>query len=317
MKNEYDDLSGTQAGLPPFDQVVEKIKFYIHGANIKLINAMSNEEIKLDAVYNIFVGGNKLGRGVTIRNLLTSYYGRNPKKPNADTVLQHARMYGYRENEVGVTRLFLPEKLAEHFRLIHHMESALRDLVAKHPKGKFEGIYISSPLHATRTNVLDPNSIGLYVAGGSYNPAYPLRTKEAQKNTDWLDSRLSSFDDKPGAREVTVEFLIELLEKCPPDARHGVELWDLKTIKAALEKLKSLRGNKAYLVVKRGRDLRAQRRETQGILDSGEEALAPRDAPALFIYRQNEIPGKGEVAVWWPQLRFPVGNYVLAFSFNR
>jgi hypothetical protein len=317
LRNEYDDLSGTQAGLPPFGQVMEKIKFYIRGANIKLVNALSNEEIKLDAVYNIFVGGNKLGRGVTIENLLTSYYGRNPKRPNADTVLQHARMYGYRKDEIGVTRLFLPEKLADHFRLIHQMENALRELVTKHPKGKFEGIYISSPLRATRPNVLDPNSIGLYVAGRSYNPAYPLRAKESQKNTDWLDSKLSDFDDRSSAREVTIDFLTELLDKCPPDPRHGIELWDLKTIKAALEKLKSLRGDKAYLVVRRGRDLRAHRRETQGILDSGEDGLAPRDAPALFIYRQNEVPGKGEIAVWWPQLRFPDGNYALAFSFNR
>ena len=310
LKKEYDDLLDTQPGLPVFDQVVEKVKFYLHGANIKLINASSNEEIKLDSVYNIFVGGNKLGRGVTIKNLLTSYYGRNPQRPNADTVLQHARMYGYRQNTIGVTRLFLPEKLAEHFRLIHQMENALRELVEKYPKGKFEGIYISSPLRATRPNVLDPNSIGMYVASRSYNPAYPLRTEKMQKNTDWLDSKLSSFGDKTSAEEVTVDFLI-------PDPKHGIELWDLKTIKTALEKLKYLKGDKAYLVVRRGRDLKERRNETQGILSGGEEALAQKDAPALFIYRQNEIPGRGEVAVWWPQLRFPEGNYVLAFSFNR
>lgn len=317
LKKEYDDLSDTQPGLPAFDQVVEKVKFYLHGANIKLINALSNEEIKLDSVYNIFVGGNKLGRGVTIKNLLTSYYGRNPQRPNADTVLQHARMYGYRQNAIGVTRLFLPEKLADHFRLIHQMENALRELVEKYPKGKFEGIYISSPLRATRPNVLDPNSIGMYVAGRSYNPAYPLRTEKMQKNTDWLNSKLSSFGDKTTAEEVTVDFLIELLEKCVPDPKHGIELWDLKTIKTALEKLRYLKGDKAYLVVRRGRDLKERRNETQGILSGGEEALAPKDAPALFIYRQNEIPGRGEIAVWWPQLRFPEGNYVLAFSFNR
>jgi hypothetical protein len=317
LTNEYDDLSDTQPGLPAFDQVVEKVKFYLHGANIKLINASSNEEIKLDSVYNIFVGGNKLGRGVTIKNLLTSYYGRNPKRPNADTVLQHARMYGYRQNAIGVTRLFLPEKLAEHFRLIHQMENALRELVEKYPKGKFEGIYISAPLRATRPNVLDPNSIGMYVAGRSYNPAYPLRTDKMQKNTEWLDSKLSGIGDQSSAKEVTVDFLIELLEKCTPDPKYGIELWDMKTIKTALEKLKSLKGNKAYLVVKRGRDLKERRNETQGILSGGEEALAQKDAPALFIYRQNEIPGRREIAVWWPQLRFPEGNYVLAFSFNR
>jgi hypothetical protein len=137
------------------------------------------------------------------------------------------------------------------------------------------------------------------------------------KNTDELDSKLSSFDDKAGAGEVTIDFLIELLEKCVADPQCGIELWDLKTIRAALEKLKSLRGNKAYLVVRRGRELREPRRETQGILSGGEDALAPKDAPALFIYRQNEIPEKDKIAVWWPQLRFPDGNYVLAFSFNR
>jgi hypothetical protein len=317
LKTEYDDLSETQPILPPFNQVVERIKFYLHGANIKLVNALSNEEIKLDSVYNIFVGGNKLGRGVTIKNLLTSYYGRNPKRPNSDTVLQHARMYGYRQNEIGVTRLFLPEKLAEHFRIIHQQEDALRELVSRHPKGKFEGIYISSPLRATRSNVLDPNSIGMYVAGRSYNPVYPLRSESARGNTVWLDGKLSDFDDKAKEKEVTIDFLIELLEKCKPNPKYDIELWDQKTLTAALEKLKSLRGNKAYIVVRRGRDLREPRRETQGILSGGEESLAPKDAPTLFIYRQNEIPGKGEIAVWWPQLRFPEGNYVIAFSFNR
>lgn len=254
---------------------------------------------------------------MTIKNLLTSYYGRNPKRPNADTVLQHARMYGYRRSEIGVTRLFLPKKLGEHFRLIHQMENALRELVGQYPKGKFEGIYVSTPLRATRSNVLDPNSIGLYVAGRSYNPAYPLRTKEAQRNSEWLDSRLSDFKDQTRAVEVTIDDVSELLERCVPDHRFAVELWDLKAIKAALVKLKTLRGNRAYLVVRRNRDLREARRETQGILSGGEEALAPTDAPTLFIYRQNEVPGKNEIAVWWPQLRFPEGNYVLAFSFNR
>jgi hypothetical protein len=262
------------------------------------------------------VGGNKLGRGVTIKNLLVSYYGRNPKRPNADTVLQHARMYGYRQNEIGVTRLFLPQELADHFRLIHEMEGALRELVSKYPRGKFEGIYISSPLQATRRNVLDPNSLGLYVAGKSYNPRYPLRTKEVQSNTTWLDEKLVQFDDQLPGQEVNIDFLIELLGRCVPDTQYGVELWDLRTLKAALDIVKSLQGDKAYLVVRRGRNLTQCRNETQGILSGGEEALAPKDAPVLFMYRQNEIHAKEEAAVWWPLLRFPEGNYVLSFSFD-
>ncbi|MDD4762008.1 MAG: Z1 domain-containing protein, partial [Candidatus Pacebacteria bacterium] len=195
LEEAYKDLSETQADLPSLDTVIENIKFYLPGANVKLINAETNDEIKLDAIYNIFVGGNKLGRGVTIKNLLVSYYGRNPKKPNADTVLQHARMYGYRHNTIGLTRLFLPEKLANHFRIIHQMEEALRDLVQKFPEGRFQGVYLQSPLQATRRNVLDPNSIGLYVAGGSYNPSWPLRSPETRPITEWIDGKLAAFSD--------------------------------------------------------------------------------------------------------------------------
>ena len=46
--------------------------------------------LTVETTYNLFVGGNKLGRGVTIKNLLVSYYGRHPRNPQADTVLQHA-----------------------------------------------------------------------------------------------------------------------------------------------------------------------------------------------------------------------------------
>lgn len=316
LKDAYDDLLTTQGALPDFDLVLDKIRFFLPGASIKLINASSSEEIKLDSAYNIFVGGNKLGRGVTIKNLLVSYYGRNPKRPNSDTVLQHARMYGYRYGELGVTRLFLPEKLAEHFRLIHQMESALRDLVSKYPDGKFEGLFISSPLHATRKNVLDPNSIGMYVAGYSYNPSYPLRTPAQTDNTTWLNTKPASFDDRGDGSQVSVDFIIELVGKCIADPQYGIDLWDQKTIRAALEKMKSLFGDKAYLVVRRGRNLSQPRRETQQIIDSGEEKLAPTGAPTLFMYRQKRNT-KGEIEIWWPQLRFPNGNYVLAFSFNK
>lgn len=316
LRLAFDNLSRTENDLPEFDAILERVIFYIGGASIRLVNALTNDEIKLVTAYNIFVGGNKLGRGVTIKNLLVSYYGRNPKRPNADTVLQHARMYGYRKKDLGVTRLFLPERLADHFRSIHQMESALRNLVNKYPTGNFEGIYISSPLQATRRNVLDPNAIGIYVAGGSYNPAYPLRTVDVKKNTEWLDDKLKVYDGTSPGQITTVGFLSELLEKCEPDTSFGTDLWNKKTVRAALETIKSIQNtDRAYIVVRRGRKLREPRRETAQIISGGEDKLAPLDAPTLFIYRQDAV-GK-EVDIWWPQLRFPEGNYVLAFSFNR
>lgn len=316
LRSAYQDLEKTQVGLPPFEQIVEKIEFYLPGGNVKLINATSSEEIVLDAVYNIFVGGNKLGRGVTIKNLLVSYYGRNPKKPNADTVLQHARMYGYRHGDLGVTRLFLPEKLAEHFSQIHEMENALREIVQKYPEGKFEILYISSPLQATRRNVLDPNSLVAYVAGESINPSYPLRTPEMAANTASVDEELKHIGDEEGHQTSTIDQVLSLLERCPVDPEQEGVLWDMRNIKTALETIKKLMGDKAYLVVRRGREIAPGRGDTKGILSGGEKDLAPTDALTLFLYRQTNKHG---TEIWWPQLRFPEGqkNYVLSFSIDR
>ncbi|MCF8470238.1 MAG: Z1 domain-containing protein [Reyranella sp.] len=312
---EHRDLAGTEPALPPFAKILDRIAFLLPAASIKEINSNSNEEITPDHVYSIFVGGNKLGRGVTIPNLITSYYGRNPKRPNSDTVLQHARMYGYRQSHIGVTRLFLPDKLAEHFRIIHQMEKALRALVGKHPQGQFEGIYLASPLQATRRNVLDPNAIGVYVAGGWINPRYILRTPAVTEATKWLDEQLAKYDGQEEYYQTDVASVRALIEKCVADPAQGTELWNTKTIGAALEKLETLSGQKAYIRVQRDRALEATRRETQGHYSGGEDDLVPSDAVTLFMFRIRKS-NRGEVA-WLPQVRFPDGNYAIAFSFDN
>jgi hypothetical protein len=316
LREAYDDLATTENSLPSFEEILNKIDFYLPGANIKVVNYTSSEEIKLDSVFNIFIGGNKLGRGVTIKNLLVSYYGRNPKTPKADTVLQHARMYGYRRRDQGVTRLFLPQRLADHFTSIHEMESSLRELLKDVPDGAFEGLYISGQWDATRRNVLDPNTIGLYEAGRSYNPELPLRSSAVKPATAGFDRLLSPMVDAPPYETVTIEFILDLMKKVPLDPSVKPQFWDLKAIATALnvisDKKKSTR---AYLVIKRGRKLTGARGERKGIISGGEEQLAPTDAPTLFFYRQ-EAAGPGVEEAWWPQLRFPNGNYVMAFSFD-
>lgn len=313
IRTAYDDIQKTQVEVPDFEVVVDTIKNYINGANIKLVNAKSDQEIKLDSVFNIFVGGNKLGRGVTIKNLLVSYYGRNPKKPNSDTVLQHARMYGYRKKDVGVTRLFLPSRLADHYKLIHQMENSLRDLVLRRPDGKFEGLFVSQPMAATRKNVLDPNRLGMYVAGESYNPIFPLRDKSIKTNTEVIDEKLAKIKDEEAA-EIKIADAIQILELCVPDPTKPNQLWNIKSLTGALETIRNRFGDKVYVVIKRGMQAKADRRETQGIITGkGEADLAPLDAPTLFLHRQDKA-GQMEDA-WWPQLRFPDGNYALAFSF--
>lgn len=87
----------------------------------------ANAELKLRTPYNIWVGGNILDRGITIPNLIAFYYGRNPRTMQADTVLQHSRMYGNRDRrDLSVTRFYTSRAVYDRLYAINALENALR-----------------------------------------------------------------------------------------------------------------------------------------------------------------------------------------------
>ena len=59
---------------------------------------------------NILIGGTTLGRGVTFGGLHTIFYTRTAKKPQADTMWQHSRMFGY-DRDPGMIELYLDNRL--------------------------------------------------------------------------------------------------------------------------------------------------------------------------------------------------------------
>lgn len=88
----------------------------------------SNAELKLRTPFNIFIGGNILDRGITIPNLISFYYGRNPRTMQADTVLQHSRMYGNRDrDDLAVTRFYTSQGVYNRLYDINAFENALRE----------------------------------------------------------------------------------------------------------------------------------------------------------------------------------------------
>ena len=87
----------------------------------------SKGELHLRTPYNIFVGGNILDRGITIPNLIAFYYGRNPRTMQADTVLQHSRMYGNRDRrDLAATRLYTSQGVYDRLYTINSFENTLR-----------------------------------------------------------------------------------------------------------------------------------------------------------------------------------------------
>lgn len=314
MKSAYEDLSSTHPELSAIslDDLLTKIIFFSPGINVKLVNGSTDEDVAVRSPYNLFVGGNKLGRGVTIKNLLVSYYGRNPKKPQADTVLQHARMYGYRRKDIGLLRLFLPPELNTVFKAIHKMERGLRDMIAKNPSEGFRGVYVEGNLNPTRKSVLAPGAIGIYSAGGSYNPSQVKRDSEVAGTTSKIDHSLKEIKDK-SYNTASLSEISKLILECQPDQTSAEKIWDSEAIAASIKQLAEiLQDNEGYIYVDRERGLKENRRETQGILDGGEARKIPSDKLTLFMLRTKDERGKN--AAWWPQIRFPDGRYAFAFS---
>lgn len=310
----YDDLALTHDGLraEKLDNLLDAIAFFSPGITVKLVNGETDEDVAVESPYNLFVGGNKLGRGVTIKNLLVSYYGRHPKRPQADTVLQHARMYGYRRKDIGLLRLFLPPQLHAVFKAINKMERGLRELIAQRPTEEFRGIYVEGGLSATRRNILAPGMIGVYSGGSTYNPAQVLRDTTVVASTGQIDKKLASVSDKEFA-ELPIADLKTLIALTKPDQDKSEFVWDPLAVAESIAQFAKLNGQKTgYVYVDRDRDLKESRHETQGILSGGEVFSVPRDKIALFLLRTK--PSRGKQAAWWPQIKFPDGRYAFAFA---
>lgn len=314
LRVAYDDLAKTNEGVrnSSFDSLIDAIGFFSPGITVKLVNGSTDEDVAVNSPYNLFVGGNKLGRGVTIKNLLVSYYGRNPQKPQADTVLQHARMYGYRRKDIGLLRLFLPRELHIVFKAINKMELSLRDLIDKNPSEEFRGIYVESGLSATRKNILAPGSIGIYSAGSNYNPSQVLRNESVKKSTVDIDEILKNIGNRQFA-EMGIEDLKRLVLLTMPDPSASEKVWNPVAIVRSIEEFAKVYKHKTgYVYVDRDRDLKASRAETAGILTGGEYTSVPLDKIALYILRT--ATNRDVNPAWWPQIRFPDGRYAFAFA---
>lgn len=314
LKRAYNDLAQTDASIAStdFDWLLEKLEFFVASTNIKLVNGETDEDVAVNSPFNLFVGGNKLGRGVTIKNLLVSYYGRNPRKPQADTMLQHARMYGYRRKDLGLLRLFLPPELNKVFQSIHSMEQGLRELILNHPSEDFRGVYVEGNLEPTRKNILVPGAVGVYGGGGNYNPAQVLRTESVIEQTAFIDDKVAPILNNTYT-EICSDEAVRILALVQEDMTLAEGVWDKAAICESIRQYSSMfNQNEVYVYVDRDRGLNKARRESQGILEGGEANSVPADKVTIFLLRTAS--SNSQNASWWPQVRFPRGRYAFAFA---
>jgi hypothetical protein len=281
-------------------------------------------ELRLRTSFNIFVGGSILDRGITIPNLIAFYYGRNPKTMQADTVLQHSRMYGNRDRrDLAVTRFYTSRDVYDRLYTINEFENALREAFESgaHDQGV---VFIQSdaanrvrpcaPNKVLLSNVITMRPLGLYLPTG-------FQTRSARELVA-AEKELSAIIP-PAARDTTtfVEIdretamqIIAITEKTLDFNDNDFE-WD--AMRALLDYYSNIRDGgdgKVLLLVETRRKLSREKsgdKSGLSILGGGtirDLVLDPlRSKPALILLQQEgtrDLGWSGH-SFWWPVLAAP------------
>ena len=133
----------------------------------------------------------------------------------------------------------------------------------------------------------------------------------------------NSKDPSANAIQTTLDQVVDIIKMTRSEPNAG-GLWDSQRVITALETLRadSAYGNKAYLVVRKDRDIskNPQTEKVRAVLSGGEEdRLANKNYPTLFMFRLIGGNNKGwdDAPFWIPILRFPDGQFALEFNITN
>jgi Z1 domain len=159
----YQELSKTVADLPAFEAIAEKLRIAIGRTIPTLVNSDNGEEIPWKNGYaHVLVGGEKLGRGYTVKGLTVTYMPRGPGGWTADTVQQRARFFGYHalpnDNYLGYCRVYLHASVRDAYVAYIEHEEDMRTQIGstrgKSLKGLKRAFFLDKQLRPTRHNIM-------------------------------------------------------------------------------------------------------------------------------------------------------------------
>jgi hypothetical protein len=341
LQKAYDDLKrsvvleGTP--LPDFDAVRSEVVGALTGGHLMITKVNSDKDIdelldengqlKLRTPFNLFIGGQILDRGITINNLIAFYYGRNPRKFQQDTVLQHSRMYGSRSMaDLAVTRFYAPLHVYQIMRNIHEFDGALRDAFESGANGR--GVYFIRKDTNGRVIPCSPNKIWfsnvLSVRPGRRMLPIGFQTvsrTSGLKALAALDNKVERWAGAEGRDPVLIPLneAVEMLDLAYANLTFDEgEECEHKAHVAALQHLSRTSTDpalkdKVWLLIARDRNVARYREEGRfsNAPDTKQQAdLAQSKAetiPVLALLRQNGKEEKGwrDLAFWWPVIVTP------------
>lgn len=326
----YNELQHTFGNnMPSLNEVVSEVRNYILSTSIYEVNASTGQGVDPNPtrMHIIYIGGTKIGRGVTIRNLLVTYYGRDAQSPQMDTVLQHARMYGYRQNELPAIRIYLPSHLAQRFYDIHASDNAVREVCSQTGE-PISVLPLSTNLNPTRRNVLNQMTVDqrAYVGGRQYFPRQPIAEPFlVNVQTQQLDSILSQFQQERYIYTITIDNALQILNFQFGTIGGLNGAWDDELIRTALSEIRdsSEFGDELSLVIisRTSNISRSSSGLTRAIVP-GSAGNPPyevdRHMPALLMTRLTGSTTNNWYGhpFWVPVVRFPDGNYAFAANYS-
>lgn len=307
LKEAWEDLQQTKPDIPHYEDLKEFVIQILDETLICVIPLNSKSTIcrdvdnpdalDLSKGYNIIVGGNTLGRGLTFPNLQTVYYCRTSKTPQADTFWQHSRIFGY-DREKELVRIFIPRRLHSLFValneandiLIKQIENGLDDIQLLYPEG----------VRPTRKNVLDNKYLNMIVGGVNMFASYPtsVHTQEINELIEYAAE--SEFVDVTADELTSILELIVLENSSDFDTNKYISC-----IKALREKRPSV---KCRLIVRIDRDIS---KGTGTMLSPTDRQFGDKfnDDIVLTMYRLVGSVDKGWEGkpLWMPNIKFPDG----------
>lgn len=296
FKTVYDDLLSTKPTIRPFKDIMTKIADVLENDEVNRLILNSKEQfaenVKYESGINVIVGGNSLGRGITFPKLQTTYYCRVSKSPQADTMWQHARMFGY-DRELGLVRVFMPPLL---YKLFSDINATNNSIISQIERKKPEdvNIHYSEKLKPTRKNVLDNDVVLTFTGGVDYFPFSP-----DNKNIEEIDEMLSRFEND--VYSVNLNIFINILENIISKSSD----WKPENFISILQTMLSAKpGAQGKLIVRRDRDIRAG---TGTLLSPNDRTLgkAISDSPVLTMYKVTGNKGWGNRKIWIPNIKLP------------
>jgi hypothetical protein len=319
------------AQTPTFDEVKETLRRYLPLKRLLVINAkVKRVGINYGKGLNFLIGGNTLGRGIAIRDLLVTYYIREAKVSQIDTMHQHARMYGYRSVTIEYTRLFIPRHLYYRFRDIYQSDEDLRGYIERHAAlpATFPVEYTSG-LRATRPGVLDAQKIDTISPGKHLYPNYivlPQQDRAYDKVLGLVRSHFgftteSAEDIVTNGRQGVLIDAAEAIALVQPIRTRSKNVWRDKTISEIVRRVaEKFRGRVLLRFRTAERRVDAGGFMSSGMLFGGElDTARSAGVPTLWIFaavtRAGSADGAG-VKFMYPTLVVP-DSYPTLFMFNR